>query len=138
MSPRYVLFTVCSRSKPWSAAHVPFLCLLLTEQLRPGHILATVEPGKLILSCLSRVNLHQLDLGALKEHGKGEERTRWGVLGNSSKEEYKQERPAVFSSDTTQAECSPLNGLHSAVQQNQYYTVKQVIFTAQSVLQLLL
>lgn len=45
---------------------------------------------------------------------------------------------AAFSSETTQAECSPLNRLHSAGQRNQYYTVKQVIFTAHSMLQLLL
>lgn len=138
MSSRYVLFTVCSRSKPWTAAHVPFLCRLLTEQLCPGRILAMIEPGKLILRCMFLVNLHQLDLGALREHGKGEERKRWGVLGNSSKEEYEQECPTAFSSDTTQAECSPLNGLHSAVQQNRYYIVKDVIFTAHSMLQLLL
>lgn len=70
MSSRYVLFTLCSRSKPWTAAHVPFLCRLLTEQLRPGHILAMVEPGKLPV----QVNLLQLDVKALKEHGKGEKR----------------------------------------------------------------
>lgn len=138
MSSRYVLFTECSRSKPWPATRVPFLCLLLTKQLHPGHILATVEPGRLILSCPSQVNLLQLDLGALKGHGKGEERKRWGLQGDCSREQYERECPAVFSSDTTQAECSPLNGLHSTVQQNHYYTVKQVIFTARSMLQLLL
>lgn len=53
MSSHYVLFTVCSRSKPWTAAHVPFLCRLLTEQLCPGRILAMIEPGKLILHCVS-------------------------------------------------------------------------------------
>lgn len=58
----------------------------------------------------------ELDLGALKEHGEGEEKERWGILGNSSKEKYRQEHPAVFSSDVTQAECSPLKWLHSAVQ----------------------
>jgi len=138
MSSRYVLFTACSRSKPWTAARVPFLCHLLTEQLRPGHILATAVPGKLILSSLYQVNLLQLDLGALKEHGKSEERKRWGVLGNSSKGEYEQECPAAFSSDATQAQCSPRSGLHSAVQQNQYYALKHVLFTAHSMLQLFL
>lgn len=76
-------------------------------------------------------------MGALKEQGKGEERKRWAVPGSSSKEEYEQECPAVFSSDMTQAACSLLNGPHSAVWQSQYYIVKHVIFTVHSILQLL-
>lgn len=112
LCPFYSMFQI--KNLDW--AHVPFLCCLLTEQLCPGHILATAEPDKPLLSCLSQGNLIQVDLGALKKHGEGEEKERWGILGNSSKEEYRQEHPAVFSSDVTQAECSPLKWLHSAVQ----------------------
>lgn len=97
LCPFYSMFQI--KNLDW--AHVPFLRCLLTEQLCPGHILATAEPGKPILSCLSQGKFFQVDLGALKKHGKGEENERWGILGNSSREEYRQEHPAVFSCDMT-------------------------------------
>lgn len=111
LCPFYSMFQI--KNLDW--AHVPFLCCLLTEQLCPGHCrarqihLKLPVPGELVSA-----------FGSTQKAWQRCRKGGWGILGNSSRGEHRQEHPAVFSCDVIQAECSPLKGLQSAVQYKEY------------------
>lgn len=126
LCPFYSMFQI--KNLDWE--HVPFLYCLLTEQLCPGHILASAEPGKLILSCLSQGNLVQIDLGALKSTaevrkrrmGNPMELQQRGIQAGTSRSLFLWCDPGwVFTSQRAAVSCA-------------VGSIKQVIFTTYSML----
>lgn len=114
LCPFYSMFQI--KNLDW--AHVLFLCCLLTEQLCPGHILATAERGKPILSCLSQRNFFQVDLSTQKAW----QRWRKGEMGNPRELQQRGIQAGTSSSGCHSflwrdpGWVSPPQGLHSAVQ----------------------